>query len=400
MNIKTFVKTINKKVLGLLAVLIPLLLLFFYVALRSGPLAPVPVTVATVERKAISPSLSGIGTVEARYTYRIGSVAAGRVKRITVDVGDMVKAGDVVGEIDPVDLEEHLAAQRSAIKRSEAAVLSAEAQLRDAKAKQVFSASQEKRYALLLQARSASAEVVEAKHQEAEMASASAAAAHAGRNAAQQSLIAAQAEYRGMMKQRDNLRLIAPVDGLVASRDAEAGTTVLAGQAIIELIDPASLWVAVRFDQLQSAGLRAGLAAHVTLRSQAGRAVAGSVLRIEPLADRITEETLAKVLFTLLPAPLPPVGELCEVTVQLPPLPAALVVPNASIHRVDGRLGVWVVDGSGVRFVPVRAGATDRAGNIQILDGLQAGERVVMHSKSLLHSRSRITLVKPNKSLL
>jgi len=147
MNIKTFVKTINKKVLGLLAVLIPLLLLFFYVALRSGPLAPVPVTVATVERKAISPSLSGIGTVEARYTYRIGSVAAGRVKRITVDVGDMVKAGDVVGEIDPVDLEEHLAAQRSAIKRSEAAVLSAEAQLRDAKAKQVFSASQEKRYA-------------------------------------------------------------------------------------------------------------------------------------------------------------------------------------------------------------------------------------------------------------
>jgi len=53
-----------------------------------------------------------------------------------------------------------------------------------------------------------------------------------------------------------------------------------------------------------------------------------------------------------------------------------------------------------VRFVAVRAGATDRAGNIQILDGLQAGERVVMHSKSLLHSRSRITLVKPNKSLL
>ncbi len=400
MNFKFTFKTINKKALGLLAVLIPLLLLFFYVALRSGPLAPVPVTVATVERKAISPSLSGIGTVEARYTYRIGSVAAGRVKLINVDVGDMVKAGDVVGEIDPVDLDEHLAAQRSAIKRAEANVLSAEAQLRDAQAKQSFTASQEKRYALLLQARSASAEAVEAKHEEAEMASASAAAAKAGLNAARQSLIAAQAEYQGMIKQRNNLLLLAPVDGLVASRDAEVGTTVLAGQAIIELIDPTSLWIAVRFDQLQSAGLQAGLAAHITLRSQAGRAVAGSVLRVEPLADRITEERLAKVNFTVQPNPMPPVGELCEVTVQLSPLPAVPVVPNASIHRVDGQLGVWVVDGSGVRFVPVRAGATDRAGNIQILSGLQAGERVVVHSKSTLHARSSITLVNSNKSLL
>jgi HlyD family secretion protein len=389
-------KAINKKMLRLLAVLVPLLLLFFYVALRSGPLASVPVTVVAVEKRAITPVLSGIGTLEARYTYRIGSIASGRVKQLSVDVGDMVKAGQVVGEIDPVDLDEHLSAQRSAIKRAEAGVLLAEAQLRDAKAKQAFTASQEKRYGLLLKAQAASAELVETKHQEAEIARASASAAEAGINAARQELASVKAEYQGMVKQRHNLLLVAPNDGVVTSRDAEPGNTVLAGQTVIEMIDPKSLWVAVRFDQLQSAGLKAALPAEVRLRSQSGKSFAASVLRVEPLADRVTEEILAKVVFTVQPDPLPPVGELCEVSVQLPPLQSVPVVPNASVHRVDGQLGVWVVDGSALRFAPVRIGATDHAGNIQVLEGLQSGERVVVYSKSTLRAGSRITIIKNN----
>ena len=120
------------------------------------------------------------------------------------------------------------------------------------------------------------------------------------------------------------------------------------------------------------------------------------MLRVEPLADRITEEILAKVVFTVLPEPLPPVGELCEVSVQLPPLQSVPVVPNASLHRVDGQLGVWVVDGSALRFAPVRIGATDHAGNIQVLAGLQPGDRVVVYSKSALHAGSRITIIKKN----
>ncbi len=389
-------KAINKKTVRLLAVLVPLLLLFFYVALRSGPLASVPVTVVAVEKRAITPVLSGIGTIEARYTFRIGSVAAGRLKRLSVDVGDMVKAGQVVGEIDPVDLEEHLGAQRSAIKRAEAGVLSAEAQLRDAKAKQLFTASQEKRYGLLLQAHAVSTELVDAKHQEAEAASAAASGAQAGVNAARQGLVSVKAEYQGMVKQRHNLLLVAPTDGLVTSRDAEPGNTVLAGQTVIEMIDPKTLWVAVRFDQLQSAGLKAALPAEVRLRSQSGRSFAASVLRVEPLADRVTEEILAKVVFTVQPVPLPPVGELCEVSVQLSSLQAVPVVPNACVHRVDGQLGIWVVDGSALRFAPVRIGATDQAGNIQVLAGLQPGERVVAYSKSTLHAGSRITIIRNN----
>jgi HlyD family secretion protein len=61
--------------------------------------------------------------------------------------------------------------------------------------------------------------------------------------------------------QRADLRLIAPVDGLVVARDADPGTTVVAGRAVVELIDPASLWINVRFEQLQASGLAADLPA-------------------------------------------------------------------------------------------------------------------------------------------
>ena len=84
----------------LLAVLVPLLLLFAWVAFRSGPLAPVNVTIAQVEERSIAPAMFGIGTVEARYTQKIGPTAAGRVTMVAVDVGDTVVAGQLLAQIE------------------------------------------------------------------------------------------------------------------------------------------------------------------------------------------------------------------------------------------------------------------------------------------------------------
>lgn len=85
---------LQRRTLVLVALIVPMLLLFVYVALRSGPLAPVAVTVTTAQAREIRPALFGVGTVEARYSYRIGPTAAGRVKRLDVQVGDRVRVGD------------------------------------------------------------------------------------------------------------------------------------------------------------------------------------------------------------------------------------------------------------------------------------------------------------------
>ncbi len=384
---------VSGRTLALIGVLLLLFASFAFVALRSGPLAPVPVTVMAVESRSLTPALFGIGTVEARYTYKIGPTVAGRVQRVEVQVGDRVQAGQLLGEMDPVDLDDRIAAQEAALKRAEAGVPAAEAQVREMAARQSYAEAQASRYETLLQAGSSSEEAVGAKRQELQVANAGLAASRANLEVARQELARVRADREVLIRQRANLRLVAPRDGLVAARNADPGTTLVAGQPVVEVIDPTSLWVNVRFDQLRAGGLRAGLPVHAVLRSQAGRAVAGQVLRVEPVADAVTEETLAKVVFDTLPEPLPPVGELAEVTVTLPPLPAAPVVPNASLQRIGGQLGVWLFEGDSVRFAPVKLGAIDLEGRAQILDGLKSGTRVVVYSQRSLGAHTRVKLV-------
>ena len=369
----------QKRTLALIAVLVPLLALFVYVALRSGPLAPISVGLATVENKSLSPALFGIGTIESRYTYKIGPSSAGRVKRLDVHVGESVRAGQVLGEMDPVDLDDRIRAQDAILKR-------ANAQISETQARRDYAQTQALRYEQLLKVRSTSEEVVATKQQELLV-------AEAGLSAAREELSRIRAERKALEAQRSNLSLIAPVDGLVVARDADPGTTVIAGQAVVELIDPGALWVNVRFDQIRARGLAAGLSARITLRSQAGELQGGRVLRVEPLADAVTEEKLAKVVFNQIPDPMPPIGELAEITIALPALAAAPVIPNAAVHHIDGRLGVWQVTNGDLRFTPVSLGSADLEGRVQVRKGLKIGDRVVAYSENALNKNSRIHVV-------
>ena len=384
---------VQGRTLAIFAVLVPLLAVFVYVAIRSGPLAPVLVTATTAETQSIRPELSGIGAIEARYAYRIGPTLAGRVKQVSVDVGDRVSAGQLLGEMDPVDLGDRIAALEAALKRAEAQVTVAEAQVGDAEARMTYAETQASRYEQLVRAQTATTELLDAKRQERAVAVTSLAGARAGLDAVRHERTRVGFDRDALVKQQANLHLIAPVDGLLVARRAEPGATVVAGQPVVEMVDPASLWVNVRFDQMSAAGLRADLPAQIVLRSEGGRKLTGRVFRVEPLADSVTEEMLAKVAFDSLEGALPSIGELAEVSVTLPALPPAPTLPNACVRRSNGDLGVWVIEGDRLRFAPVTTGVRDFDGRIQILDGLQPGDRAVVYSRRILDPRARVKVV-------
>ena len=105
------------------------------------------------------------------------------------------------------------------------------------------------------------------------------------------------------------------------------------------------------------------------------------------------ELPLAKATFDDLPEPMPPLGELTEVTVDLPALPASPVIPNAAVRREGGNVGVWqLVDGA-LRFSPVVLGASDLDGFVQVREGLRAGDQSVTDSENALPGRSRVKVV-------
>ena len=367
---------VSRRTLGLIAVAIPIVALFIYVVIRSGPMAPVPVTTAPVTMRELQPEIAGVGTIEARYAHRIGPIAPGRLVRVVVQPGDTVKAGQVLAELDPVDLEQRLDALRAAAER-------AEATLSELKARHAFAASQAERYEKLFTAQVVSEEQVITKRQELRIAESALKAGH-------KEIARTRADVRVVESQRDSLVLRAPVDGIVAARTADPGTTVVAGQSVIEVIEPGEVWLNARFDQVSANGLAAGLPAVIELRSREGELFDGEVVRVEPKADPVTEETVAKLAFAEKVEPLPPLGEIVHLTVRLPVRKAALAIPSAALRRVDHAIGVWkVVDGD-IEFTPVRTGPTDLHGYVQVLDGLQVGDVVVLYSQSTLAARTRI----------
>ena len=213
----------NRRNLTLIAVLAPLVLLFIWVALQAGPLAPVNVTVIQVEERAVSPSMFGIGTVEARYTQKVGSTAPGRVTMLAVDVGDRVEAGQLLAQLDPIDLDQRIQAAASGEARFAAMEQSASAQIMDASARVSLARTQAARVEALIKDGWVTQAMVDQRKQELSAAQASVAAAQANRVAVQQDRSRAGLDRAALIAQKANLRLVAPRAGLVVKRAVEPG---------------------------------------------------------------------------------------------------------------------------------------------------------------------------------
>ena len=384
------------KRLGLAALALLMLSVVGFVLLRAGPLAPLQVTVMSVQEGRLSPAIFGTGTVEARRSWMVGPTVAGRVRSVHVDVGEHVKAGQLLAEMDAVDLDQRLSALDATVARARSTQAAASAQVADTAARRESATLNATRNQDLAAQKFISVGALESRLQEKASADAALQLAQANLGAAGQDLLRTQAERAALAAQRGNLRLLAPDDAVVTSRDFEAGSTVVAGQPVLRLVDPASLWVKLRVDQGRSGGLAPGLVASIVLRSQPQARLPGKVARVELIADSVTEERIAQVAFDV-PAQgisLPPsLGELAEVTLQLPQTEPSLLIPNASVQRVQGQVGVWRMQGGKPAFAPVRLGTSNLDGQVQALEGLQAGDSVVVYSQKAVTAGARVQVV-------
>lgn len=362
------------------------------VVLLNGPLAGIKVVLTHTEQDDLAPKVFGIGTVEARRSYLIGPTVASRVVSVLADHGDAVKAGQLLVELDPVDLDERMVSAANAMKRAASAVDVAAAQLSEAKSREQLAAASAARFRELRQKNFVSKEAEDGKQHEANAARAALAANEAALSAARRDYDRLGADRAGIGKQRAQYRLLSPIDGLVSARDAEPGSTVIAGQSVMRLIDPASFWIKARVDQGRAQGIALDAPAEIVLRSRPGKPLPGKVARIEVNSDSVAEERIVDIAFDNPPLDLS-VGELTEVTIQLPPVTAALSLPAAAIRHGQQRPGVWRnIDGKAT-FVPVRIGAQTLEGRIQVLDGLARGDEVVLHSTTELRGGERLRAV-------
>ena len=366
--------------------------IFAWAVLTQGPLAPIKVTVDKIQTGTLAAEVFGVGLVEARHSYNISPVMTGRIKSILVDQGDHVKAGQIVAELDPVDLDEKVASSLFMKERSANSVKVAEAQLVQAQSQEKTLSSSYKRYRELHAQGFISQDMLDAKLNEKTTALAALGAASASLEVAKRDYSKAQSDALGTRDLRNQIRLTSPVDGIVTEKLLEQGVTVVPGQVVLQVIAANDLWIKTRIDQKQSGSLRVGQKTDIVLRSHPQMHIPGTVERIDLISDAVTEERIVNVVFAA-PELNPSLGEYAEVTIKLPVQEKARSIPTAAIKRIDQQAGVWVLEDNLAKFRSVKVGISTLDGRTQILDGISDADEVVVYSQKEIKEDLKLKVV-------
>jgi len=271
------------------------------------------------------------GEIRAREESPLSFRVGGNLVRRDVDAGDQVKRGDVLAELDPGDL-------RLQARAAQAQLAAAEAELARASADRA-------RYAKLAQQQLVSRSALDAQN-----AAYTAAAGQARAARAQMDVARNQAAYT---------QLRAPRDGVIASRNAEAGQTVTAGQTIFTLAGAAGREVAIALPESRIRDFRVGQPVLVELWNAPGQHLPGTIREIAPAADPQARTYAARVNLNGDAANAVELGQSARVYVQDNGNRAALTVPLSAVQRNNGDPpSLWVVDPATrkLRLTPVKLG--------------------------------------------
>jgi multidrug efflux system membrane fusion protein len=315
------------------------------------------------------------GEVRAREESPLSFRVGGNLIRRNVDAGNQVKQGQVLAVLDADDLS--LQAQ------------AAQAQLAAAEADLVRARGDRDRYAKLVGDKLVSQSTFDAQN--------------AAYKAAEGQARAVRAQLDVARNQAAYSQLRAPHDGVIATRQAEAGQVVAAGQTIFTLAADDGREVAISLPEGRIRDFTVGQPVLVELWNAPGERLPGLIREISPAADAQTRTYAARVNLVGAAAKAVELGQSARVYVQETGPEAALSVPLSAVQRgAKGATAVWVVDPQSgkVKSQPVQLGRYGET-DVPVLSGLKASDWVVGAGGHLLRDGQPVTPVdRDNRPLL
>jgi len=336
------------------------------------------VPVIVVKPAEIQGKVQGPGTVQSKVPVTVSPKITGILEKLLVDQGEQVQKGQLLAEIDSVELRAREAAARAAMSRAQRDLVRAQADLGKAQANVGLARSNYQRDLEVFKPGYISQAAFDTTKAQLKVAESEAKAYQATVTALQAGVKQAESEAHAAAALHNYTRILAPMDGLITVRKAEAGTTLVPGSPIFQMVDLDQIWVAAWIDQALVAQLRQGQPARITLRS--GREFYGKVARLNQESDTVTRELEVDVKFDQLPQPLV-IGEEGQVEIDTG-RQTGPAVPLSAIIATNGDRGVLVADKGLLRFQKVSLGLQDGA-RTAISAGLQEGELVVIKPAGL-----------------
>jgi HlyD family secretion protein len=360
-----------------------------------------PVDVAAVERGTLQVTVEDEGETRVRDRFVISAPVAGRLRRIELEPADPVRRGQVVAVLQPAPpalLDARTRAEAgAAVEAARAALGRSRAERARAQAASEQAASELKRQSQLAKSGIVSAEALERARTEAEAAQQAFRAAQFAVASAEHELERAQAVLLQASGGGRDIELRSPVDGAVLKRFRESEAVVPTGEPLLEVGDPNDLEIVT--DLLSADAVKVRPGQPVSIEQWGGdRALHGRVRRVEPSgfmkvsALGVEEQRVNVIVDFQDPGEAQQVlgdGYRVEVHIVVWEAPDVVKAPTSSLFRRGDDWAVFVVEEGRARLRPVQIGRRNGL-EAQVLDGLRAGERVVVHPADTLADGQRV----------
>lgn len=329
----------------------------------------IAVQVGTVGRRDMQPLMVFSGSLEPIWSADISAKGDGRLNTLTVNEGDMVQAGAVVGTLDTNELGAQLVQAQGNVMGAQASLEQAELDYR--------------RYSALAAQGAISAQVLDNARTKRDLA--------AGQvRAAEGALMQTQEKY-------NNSNIIVTRAGVVTKRYLQAGTFARAGSPILAVADVSTLLAKATVGEGQIGELAVGAPVSVKIDALAGQSYAGTIVRISPTAA-LPARTFTADIAIPNENGLLKVGMFAKVEIPLQTRTAVLAIPeSALVMREDQKTVFVVLPEHQVQQRVIKTGFTGE-GWAELLEGVNEGETIVLAGQNKIRDGATVTPLKDGGS--
>ncbi len=325
------------------------------------------VDTAIVKRQDIVPTLKFSANLEPVWSADISPKIDSRLDKLYVNEGDYVTAGQILAEMDKVELG--------------AQVFQAEGLIYEAMADSEDAAREYERNTKLYEQNAISKKEVDNSKSRKDMT--------AGR------YTAAQGALKVLKEKLDGLTIRAPRDGVVTRRYVQAGVFLKSGSPIVSVADTTVLLAKSDISEGQIGNVYMDAPAKITVAAYEGKSFSGQVSRISPLAD-----LPARTFKTEIRVPNPNnqlrAGMYAAVSVSGQTHRSAVVIPQTAVVMREDQKTVYVVNADNVvQQKLLELGAVEE-GWVEVLKGLSEGERIVVSGQNKLRQGVKIKYDEPS----
>ncbi|MGA9333470.1 MAG: efflux RND transporter periplasmic adaptor subunit [Rudaea sp.] len=340
----------------------------------------VPVEVALAQNSPIAATYNGTAALVADHDAQVVAHTAGVLKKLYVEEGMHVKAGQLLAELDDADTRAKAIQAEAQMHKSEATFAHAKAAIPKHLIAQ-FEYEQDK-----------------------------------------YDLAAQRATYEGAKLQLSYTRIVAPVDGVIAQRSVKIGNMIQTNQAIFTIVGMDPLQAVLNVPENQLGILKAGQSVQLSVDALPGKKFAGDILRIAPVVDAASGTFRVTCEFHNKSDELRP-GMFARIAIVYDQRPDALTIPRSALIEEDGETAVFVVEkappekataGAGKKVAAstkstksdaiaasnkliahrtkIKVGYSD-GNKVEILSGIEAGARVITVGRNAVRDGTAILVL-------